>query len=120
MHRAGRATPAAAAQQRRVADVVADVAHDGWSLVGALDQSLTLRLRRAVGEVAAALAPPRAGSCTSSRGSRSTPTSPTWSTGPPLLAAVLDLLSPNVYINHSRLGVPPAAPAGRGPPVAPR
>jgi|HubBroStandDraft_1064217.scaffolds.fasta_scaffold1552459_1 ectoine hydroxylase len=40
-------------EQGRAAKVAAEVARDGWSLVGALDGALTQQLRRAVDEVAA-------------------------------------------------------------------
>lgn len=97
-----------------VAKAVTDVVSVGSSVVGVLGGATTRRLRAAVDEVAA----------------RCPDTSPDgrlhqlsalslhpdlaevvdW---PPLLEVVLQLLSPNVYINHSHLDVhPPHSPTG--------
>jgi hypothetical protein len=113
MHKAEHVPPAAGAQQRRAADVVADVTHDGWSLVGTLDQTLTRRLRRAVEEVAARSDASHGGKFHQLSGLSHHPDLAEVVDWPPLLAVVLELLSPNVYINHSHLDVhPPHPPTG--------
>jgi len=53
MHDVEHVTPAGVREEGRAANVAADVVRDGWSLVGALDGTLTRRLRGAVDEVAA-------------------------------------------------------------------
>jgi len=90
------------------------VADEGWSVVGVLDQPLARRLLHAVDEVAA-----RSADGTGARplhrlsALAQHPDLATVVDWPPLLALVLELLSPNVYINHSHLDVhPPHPPTG--------
>ena len=114
MHEPQHVTRAAVPEAGRAAEVVADVVRDGWSRVGVLDGDLTRRLRRAVDEVAGG------SSGTSPGGQLHLLSGLSRHPGlaevvdwPPLLAVVLELLSPNVYVNHSHLDVhPPHPPTG--------
>ncbi len=107
-------TGAGIPKEGRAAKVAADVARDGWSLIGALDGNLTRRLRRAVDEVAARSSHSSSGGQLHLLSGLSRhPDLAEVVDWPPLLAVVLELLSPNVYINHSHLDVhPPHPPTG--------
>ncbi len=89
------------------AELARTVADVGWSVVGVLEGSLTHRLLRAVDEVAPA------GQLHQLSGLAQHPDLAAIVDWPPLLALVVELLSPNVYINHSHLDVhPPHPPTG--------
>ena len=95
-------------------DLATTVTEEGWSVVGVLDRPLAHRLLHAVDEVAARSAGP-AGSRPLHQlsGLAQHPDLATVVDWPPLLALVVELLSPNVYINHSHLDVhPPHPPTG--------
>ncbi|MGH9090106.1 MAG: phytanoyl-CoA dioxygenase family protein [Acidimicrobiales bacterium] len=106
--------PTAASQGGGIAEVVADVGRDGWSHVGVLDEALTRRLRSAVDKVAArSSGTTPGGQLHQMSGLSHHPDLVEVVDWPPLLAVVLELLSPNVYINHSHLDVhPPHPPTG--------
>src|SRR5256714_6028502 len=90
------------------------VGDEGWSVVGALDGPLRRRLLRAV-DVVAARSPEAstAGQLHQLSGLAQHPDLAEVVDWPPLLALAVDLLSPNVYINHSHLDVhPPHPPTG--------
>jgi hypothetical protein len=113
MHEPEHVTPAAP-DEGRAAKVAADVVRHGWSLVGVLNGELTRRLRRAVGEVAACSSDTSTGGQLHLlSGLSQHPDLAEVFDWPPLLAVVLELLSPNVYINHSRLDVHPPTGARR-------
>jgi ectoine hydroxylase len=85
------------------AEVAKAVTDEGWSFVGVLDQLLTRRLLRAVDEVAARCADGR--QLHQLSGLAQHPDLAAIIDWPPLLALAVELLSPNVYINHSHLDV---------------
>jgi ectoine hydroxylase len=95
-------------------DLAKAVADEGWSVVGVLDQPLARRLLRAVDEVAARSADAGpGGQLHQLSGLAQHPDLAEVVDWPPLLALVVELLSPNVYINHSHLDVhPPYPPTG--------
>jgi ectoine hydroxylase len=96
------------------ADIVNAVADEGWSVVGVLERPLSRRLLRAVDEVAARHSDTTAGKGLHQlSGLAQHPDLAEVVDWPPLLAPVVELLSPNVYINHSHLDVhPPHPPTG--------
>src|SRR4051812_35863711 len=81
------------------------VADEGWAVVGVLDQHLARRLLRAVDEVAARSR--GTGPLHALSGLAQPPDLATVVDWPPLLAVAVELLPPNIYINHSPLDVPP-------------
>jgi ectoine hydroxylase len=90
------------------------VADEGWSVVGVLDKPLSDRLLRAVDEVAAR-APDTGdgGQLHLLSGFAQHPDLPAVVDWSPLLELAVELLSPNVYVNHSHLDVhPPHPPTG--------
>jgi hypothetical protein len=91
-----------------------NVEEDGWSLVGALDRPLARRLLRAVDEVAARSTETEAnGQLHQLSGLAQHPDLATVVDWQPLLSLAVELLSPNIYINHSHLDVhPPHEPTG--------
>src|SRR3954468_11989490 len=97
------------------AEMASTVADEGWSVVGVLDRPLSRRLLRAVDEVAARSGD--AGHLPQLSGLAQHPDLAAIVDWPPLLALTVELLSPNVYINHSHLDVhsphPPTRPPGR-------
>jgi ectoine hydroxylase len=90
------------------------VADEGWSVVGVLDEALSSRLLEAVDEVADR----SSGAGTDGQlhllsGLALHPDLAEIVDWPPLLALAVELLSPNIYINHSHLDVhPPHPPTG--------
>ncbi|WP_320669466.1 phytanoyl-CoA dioxygenase family protein [Patulibacter defluvii] len=90
------------------------VAEEGWAVVGTLDRPLSRRLLGAVDEVAARS--PEAGAGGQLHllsGLAQHPRLAAVVDWPPLLALAVELLSPNIYINHSHLDVhPPHPPTG--------
>jgi hypothetical protein len=90
------------------------VEDEGWCVVGTLDRSLAQRLRRAVDEVAARSPEVAAGVALHQlSGLAQHPDLAAVVDWPPLLGLVVELLSPNVYVNHSHLDVhPPHPPTG--------
>ena len=93
------------------AEIAGTVADEGWSVVGVLDRRLSRRLLRAVDEVAARSA--GAGQLHQLSGLAQHPDLAGIVDWPPLLALAVELLSPNIYINHSHLDVhPPHPPTG--------
>jgi ectoine hydroxylase len=90
------------------------VADEGWSVVGVLDETLSDRLSRAVDEVATRT--PGAGDGGQLHllsGLSRHPDLAAIVDWQPLLALAVELLSPNVYINHSHLDVhSPHPPTG--------
>lgn len=96
------------------AEIAQAVADDGWAVAGVLDASLSRRLLDAVDAVAAR-SPETGGDghLHQLSGLAQHPDLADVVDWPPLLALVLELLSPNVYINHSHLDVhPPHPPTG--------
>jgi hypothetical protein len=90
------------------------VADEGWSVVGVLEKPLSDRLLRAVDEVAAR-APETGdgGQLHLLSGFAQHPDLPAVVDWAPLLELAVELLSPNVYVNHSHLDVhPPHPPTG--------
>jgi ectoine hydroxylase len=90
------------------------VADEGWAVIGVLDEPVSDRLLRAVDEVAArpsdTVTP---GQLHQLSGLAQHPDLAAVVDWPPLLELVVELLSPNVYINHSHLDVhPPHPPTG--------
>jgi hypothetical protein len=90
------------------------VADEGWAVVGVLDEPLAGRLLRAVDEVA-----DRSGGAGEGgqlhllSGFAQHPDLVSVVDWPPLLDLAVELLSPNVYVNHSHLDVhPPHPPTG--------
>src|ERR687887_2354830 len=96
------------------AETAGAVADEGWSAVGVLDRPFSDRLLRAVDEVAARSADAiAAGQLHQLSGLAQHPDLAAVVDWPPLLALAVELLSPNVYINHSHLDVhPPHPPTG--------
>jgi hypothetical protein len=96
------------------AETAKTVADEGWSAVGVLDRPLSRRLLRAGDEVAArAPGASTSGELHQLSGLAQHPDLATIVDWPPLLALAVELLSPNVYINHSHLDVhPPHPPTG--------
>lgn len=90
------------------------VEDEGWTVVGVLDQPLARRLRHAVDEVAARSSNAAdGGSLHQLSGLAQHADLAAVVDWPPLLALAVELLSPNIYINHSHLDVhPPHAPTG--------
>ncbi len=90
------------------------VADDGWTMVGALDAALVRRLQRAVDEVTARSPDTHpGGQLHQLSGLSQHPDLAVVVDWPPLVDLVVDLLSPNVYVNHSHLDVhPPHPPTG--------
>src|SRR3954462_15404944 len=107
------------------AEMAKTVADESWSVVGVLDGPLSRRLLRAV-DVVAARAPNAgsAGQLHQLSGLAQHPDLAAIVDWPPLLALAVELLSPNIDVNHSHLDVhpprppPPAAPAHRSAPLA--
>jgi hypothetical protein len=95
--------------ETRTAATAWTVAEEGWAVVGVLEPALSRRLRRAVDEVAAR-SPDPAGQLHQLSGIAQHPDLAAVVDWPPLLALVVELLSPNVYINHSHLDVHPPHP----------
>ena len=92
------------------------VADEGWSVVGVLDGPLSRRLLRAVDEVAARSPDSLAsGQLHQLSGLAQHPDLATVVDWPPLLALAVELLSPNIYINHSHLDVHPHRTGPPGP-----
>lgn len=85
------------------AEIAKVVTDKGWSFVGVLDQFLTRRLLRAVDEVATRSADGR--QLHQLSGLAQHPDLAAIVDWPPLLTLAVELLSPNVYINHSHLDV---------------
>jgi ectoine hydroxylase len=96
------------------AEIAKTVADEGWAVVGVLDRPLAGRLLQAVDEVAARSSDTGPdGQLHRLSGLAQHPDLAEIVDWPPLLALVLELLSPNVYINHSHLDVhPPHPPTG--------
>ena len=96
------------------------VEDEGWAVVGVLDGALAGRLLRAVDEVAARSSDAgTAGQLHQLSGLAQHPDLAEVVDWPPLLALAVELLSPNLYINHSHLDVhlphpPPVPTAGTG------
>jgi hypothetical protein len=90
------------------------VAKEGWSVVGVLDEALSRRLLGAVDEVAARFSDAGApNQLHLLSGLAQHPGLAAVVDWPPLLALAVELLSPNIYINHSHLDVhPPHPPTG--------
>ena len=90
------------------------MADEGWSVVGVLDRPLARRLLGGVDEVASRS--PEAGTAGQLHqlsGLAQHPDLAAVVDWPPLLALAVELLSPNVYVNHSHLDVhPPHPPTG--------
>jgi ectoine hydroxylase len=103
-------TPAATT----TAEMAKTVADEGWSVVGVLDWPLSRRLLRAVDEVTARSPDASTGGQLHQlSGLAQHPDLAAVVDWPPLLALAVELLSPNVYINHSHLDVhPPHPPTG--------
>ncbi|HEY8583400.1 MAG TPA: phytanoyl-CoA dioxygenase family protein, partial [Capillimicrobium sp.] len=103
-------TPAATT----TAELARTVADEGWAVIGVLDRPLADRLRRAVDEVAArSPEASEAGQLHQLSGLAQHPDLAEIVDWPPLLALAVDLLSPNIYINHSHLDVhAPHPPTG--------
>ena len=97
-----------------IAEMAEAVAEEGWSVVGVLDRRLSRRLLRALDEVAARSADAStAGQLHQLSGLAQHPDLAAVVDWPPLLALAVELLSPNIYINHSHLDVhPPHPPTG--------
>jgi hypothetical protein len=96
------------------AELTEAVAHEGWSVVGVLDRQLNRRLLAAVDEVAARSSETgTGGQLHLLSGLARHPDLAAVVDWPPLLALAVQLLSPNIYINHSHLDVhPPHPPTG--------
>jgi ectoine hydroxylase len=96
------------------AELSKTVADEGWSVVGVLDEPLARRLLRAVDEVAARPSEATgAGELHLLSGLAQHPDLAEVVDWPPLLDLAVELLSPNIYINHSHLDVhPPHPPTG--------
>lgn len=90
------------------------VTDEGWSVIGILDRPLSGRLLRAVDEVAArAFDVSPSAELHQLSGLAQHPDLAALVDWPPLLALAVELLSPNIYINHSHLDVhPPPPPTG--------
>jgi ectoine hydroxylase len=96
------------------AEMAKTVADEGWSVAGVLDTPLSRRLLRAVDEVTARSPDAStAGQLHQLSGLAQHPDLAAVVDWPPLLALAVELLSPNVYVNHSHLDVhPPHPPTG--------
>jgi hypothetical protein len=90
------------------------VAEEGWTVVGVLDRPLSERLLSAVDEVAdRSPETGRDGQLHLLSGFAQHPDLVSVVDWPPLLDLAVELLSPNVYVNHSHLDVhPPHRPTG--------
>lgn len=100
--------------EKTTAEIANAVAEEGWCVVGALDRPLASRMQRAVDEVGARSADAAVGGqlhqLSGLAQHRDLAEVVDW---PPLLALAVELLSPNVYVNHSHLDVhPPHPPTG--------
>jgi len=96
----------------KTVELARTVADEGWAVVGVLEPPLACRLLRAVDEVAAR-SPDTMQPLHQLSGLAQHPDLAAIVDWPPLLALVVELLSPNVYINHSHLDVhPPHPPTG--------
>jgi ectoine hydroxylase-related dioxygenase (phytanoyl-CoA dioxygenase family) len=85
--------------ERTTAEMARTVADEGWSVVGVLDRLLSRRLLRAVDEVAARSPDAStAGQLHQLSGLAQHPDLAAVVDWPPLLALVVELLSPNVYL----------------------
>lgn len=95
-------------------EIAQAVADDGWSVVGVLERPLARRLLAAVDEVAARSSTAAGGGQLHLlSGLAQHPDLAEVVDWPPLLALAVELLSPNIYINHSHLDVhPPHPPTG--------
>jgi ectoine hydroxylase len=100
--------------QTTTAELATTVADEGWAVVGVLDRPLARRLLQAVDDVAA-----RASDRSATEqlhllsGLAQHADLADVVDWPPLLALAVELLSPNIYINHSHLDVhPPHPPTG--------
>src|SRR3954447_17309736 len=97
--------------QTTTAEMARTVADEGWCVVGVLDRPLSRRLLRAVDEVAARSSDAgTAGQLHQLSGLAQHPDLAEVADWPPLLALVVELLSPNVYINPPPLDVHPPHP----------
>jgi ectoine hydroxylase len=96
------------------AEIATTVEDEGWSVVGVLDEPLSRRLLQAVDEVAGrSTGGSASGELHLLSGLAQHPDLAAIVDWQPLLALVVELLSPNVYINHSHLDVhPPHEPTG--------
>jgi ectoine hydroxylase len=100
--------------QTTTAELSKTVEDEGWIVLGVLEEPLARRLLRAVDEVAAR--PSEAAGAAELHllsGLAQHPDLAEVVDWPPLLDLAVDLLSPNIYINHSHLDVhPPHPPTG--------
>jgi hypothetical protein len=96
------------------AELAQTVADQGWAVVGILEEPLGARLLRAVDEVAEATpAGAGGGQLHLLSGFSRHPDLVSVVDWPPLLDLAVEVLSPNVYVNHSHLDVhPPHPPTG--------
>src|SRR3954447_23319853 len=110
MTNAKAAGPEPNATTTKLAKAVAD---QGWAVVGVLEEPLTARLLRAVDEVAARTAGDDGGQLHILDGFAQHPDLVSVVDWAPLLDLAGEVLSPNVYVNHSPLDVhPPHPPTG--------
>jgi hypothetical protein len=101
------------AVETRVAQLAKTVADEGWAEVGVLGEPLARRLLRAVDEVAARPSAAGPGELHLLSGLALHPDLAEVVDWSPLLDLAVELLSPNIYINHSHLDVhPPHPPTG--------
>jgi ectoine hydroxylase len=100
--------------QITTAEIAKTVADEGWSMVGSLDTTTSSRLLRAVDEVAARSSDAgTGGELHVLSGLAQHPDLAEVVDWPPLLDLAVELLSPNISINHSHLDVhPPHPPTG--------
>lgn len=99
-------------QSATTTELARTVEDEGWAVVGVLDQPLAQRLLHAVDEVAARFGD-RSQSVHLLSGLAQHPELAAVVDWPPLLTLAIELLSPNIYINHSHLDVhPPHPPTG--------
>jgi ectoine hydroxylase len=100
--------------QASTVETATAVAEQGWALVGDLDTLLCRRLLQAVDEVAGRTPDSRSGGQLHQLSALAQhPDLVEIVDWPPLLALAVELLSPNIYINHSHLDVhPPHPPTG--------
>jgi ectoine hydroxylase len=96
------------------AELAKAVEDEGWAVVGTLDRPLAGRLLEAVDAVAARTSDSHSGgSLHQLSGLAQHPDLAAIVDWPPLLSLAIELLSPNIYINHSHLDVhPPHPPTG--------
>ena|SRR5436190_17349742 len=96
------------------AETAKTVADERWSVVGVLDRPLRRRVVRTVDEVAARASDASTrGQLHQLSGLAQHPDLAEVVDWPPLWARAIELLSPNIYINHSHLDIhPPHPPTG--------